>query len=192
MINSGQFKKGFKPWNTGRTFMAGVANPNWRGGLPKCSICDKQLATYGRNKCRSCSHIGLPVFNTGKTYFKKGSNSVKGLLTNSDNPNWKGGRTPLNNKIRHLDYYAKWRTEIFVRDNYRCVECDRNCNVLHVDHYPKGFAALVIENNIRSIEDALNCEVLWDKNNARTLCIDCHKVTTTYLNAHYMKRKYYD
>ncbi len=35
-----------------------------------------------------------------------------------------------------------------------------------------------VENNITSFEQALKCLKLWDINNGRTLCLNCHKIVT--------------
>lgn len=53
------------------------------------------------------------------------------------------------------------------------------CNIrggkLEADHCPKSFSEIFRENKIQSLEDALNCEELWDINNGRTLCKNCHR-----------------
>lgn len=112
-------------------------------------------------------------------------------MKGEQNGNWKGGITPLNNKIRHLIEYDLWRKTIQRRDNFTCQLCNNGCNVLNVDHYPKTFASIIKDNNSSSLEEAINCDELWDMNNARTLCIDCHKNTTTYLNNHNNQRSFY-
>jgi len=38
-----------------------------------------------------------------------------------------------------------------------------------------------IKHTIQSMDDALNCDELWDTDKNRTLCIDCHKKTPTYM-----------
>ena len=38
------------------------------------------------------------------------------------------------------------------------------------------------EYQIKTFEQALNCAELWDINNGRTLCKECHKKTDNYLN----------
>lgn len=45
-----------------------------------------------------------------------------------------------------------------------------------------------LEEIMEFFEDAINCEELWSINNGRTLCIDCHKKTNTYLK-NYEKNK---
>lgn len=78
---------------------------------------------------------------------------------------WKGGVCPENKLIRGSADYKDWRTAVFERDNYTCVECGSRGVTLNADHI-KPFAyypelRLVIENG-------------------RTLCVPCHKLTDTY------------
>jgi 5-methylcytosine-specific restriction endonuclease McrA len=84
---------------------------------------------------------------------------------------WKGGITPLNAKIRTSLEYKIWRRSVFERDNYTCIWCGaRNGRgvtiILHADHI-KPFASFP---ELRFLID-----------NGRTLCIDCHKTTDSYL-----------
>lgn len=47
------------------------------------------------------------------------------------------------------------------------------------DHiYP--FSKILDDFNITSIEEAISCEKLWDTENGRTLCRDCHIKTDSY------------
>ena len=80
--------------------------------------------------------------------------------------NWKGGITPINERIRKSKKYKLWRKEVFERDNYACIWCGFKGN-LHADHI-KSFALF----------PKLRLEV----DNGRTLCIVCHKKTDTYGN----------
>ena len=50
---------------------------------------------------------------------------------------------------------------------------------LNADHI-KQMALIVYENELKTIHDAFECEELWDLNNGRTLCEECHKTTDTY------------
>lgn len=88
----------------------------------------------------------------------------------SKNPNWKGGISPLNVRIRQSPEMKLWRKSVFERDNYTCVWCRaRNGNgetiILHADHI-KPFA--------------LFPELRFAIDNGRTLCITCHKTTESY------------
>lgn len=54
--------------------------------------------------------------------------------------NWRGGVTPINEKIRKSLEYKLWRQAVFERDNYTCVWCgDNKGGNLNADHI-KSFA----------------------------------------------------
>jgi len=95
---------------------------------------------------------------------------------------WRGGLTRLVKQIREDIKYKQWRREIFERDNFTCRFCKIEGGRIQADHYPKSFAKVLRENKIKTLEEAINCGELWDINNGRTLCLDCHKKTDTYLN----------
>lgn len=112
---------------------------------------------------------GIP-WNRGKSGAQEAWN--KGIqnihFIGEKNPNWKGGVTKLNDKIRKSIEYKKWRTSVFERDKYTCVICgDNNGGNLEADHI-KQFAYYH--------------DLRFDLNNGRTLCNDCHRKTDTYLN----------
>lgn len=94
--------------------------------------------------------------------------------------NWKGLDVSTATKIRTSTFYNKWRRSIFERDKFTCSLCPQRGRVLNVDHYPKTFSFLLAENDINSLDDAIKCNALWDPENARTLCEDCHRTTTSY------------
>lgn len=79
--------------------------------------------------------------------------------------NWKGGSTPLNQKIRTSLEYKIWRESVFERDDYTCIWCGIRGSKLNADHI-KPFAYFP--------------ELRFAIDNGRTLCIDCHKTTDTY------------
>lgn len=78
---------------------------------------------------------------------------------------WKGGITPINEKIRKSVEYALWRKAIFERDKYACIFCGKKGGELHADHI-KPFAFFP--------------ELRFAIDNGRTLCRECHKKTPTY------------
>jgi hypothetical protein len=94
-------------------------------------------------------------------------------------PNWKGGRTKLNKIIRESGRYYEWRASVYKRDNYTCQFCSKHCDDLNADHI-KPFALILLENEIKSLEEALKCKELWNIDNGRTLCHECHRKTITY------------
>ena len=84
----------------------------------------------------------------------------------SANPNWRGGITPANRAARQTPEYKAWRLAVFIRDGYQCVWCGRR-GTLHADHI-KPFST--------------HPDLRLDINNGRTLCVECHRTTTTYLS----------
>lgn len=84
---------------------------------------------------------------------------------------WRGGITSINAKIRSSLEYKLWRRGVFERDNFTCIWCgDKQKTghkvILHADHI-KPFACYP--------------ELRFALDNGRTLCIDCHKTTESYL-----------
>ena len=82
---------------------------------------------------------------------------------------WKGGITPINQKIRTSLEYKLWRKSVFERDNYTCQICGIKGNqtggYLQADHI-KPFAYFP--------------ELRFELSNGRTLCRECHKETPSY------------
>ncbi len=103
-------------------------------------------------------------------YHKRGPNSS----------NWKGGITPLNNEIRSCLKYVEWRRNIFYRDRWHCVLCGKRPlgkYGIQADHFPISFHKIIKKNKIKSLHNAIKCPDLWNIDNGRTLCRDCHNKT---------------
>lgn len=141
-----QHKKGTTPWNKGIKCLqfSGKNNSSWKRGLVTlvCVECEGyfQVKNYRKDTAQFCNRL---------------------CKTNNSNQ----GKTPVNEKIRKSAAYKAWRTLVFERDNYSCVECKKRGSYLHADHI-KPFA--------------LFPELRLDINNGRTLCVPCHKNTGTY------------
>lgn len=88
-------------------------------------------------------------------YYQRGAN----------HPNWKGGITEINHKIRTSLEYRLWRTAVFERDLYTCRFCGIVGGRLNADHI-KSFSQFP--------------ELRFAIDNGRTLCISCHQKTDTY------------
>lgn len=83
-----------------------------------------------------------------------------------DNPNWKGGITATNLKIRNSLEYTLWRKAIFERDEFTCQKCGQLGGVLRAHH-------------IHNFADYLELRLAID--NGITLCNKCHlKFHTKY------------
>ena len=93
------------------------------------------------------------------------SKSNRGRNIGINNNMWRGGITPINEKIRKSFEYKLWREAVFKRDNYICIWCGQKGGKLNADHI-KPFAFYP--------------ELRLAIDNGRTLCIDCHKKTITW------------
>ena len=66
--------------------------------------------------------------------------------------------------MSRLDYRL-WRDAVFERDSFTCVKCGQVGGKLHADHI-KPYS--------------LFPELRFDVSNGRTLCVSCHRKTSTY------------
>lgn len=139
-----EFKKGNISWSKCKKLLhlRGKNAAHWKGGKPKCLDCGEELNHYEAKKCV------LHRVPKGKY-----------------NPSWKGGITPINQKIRNSREYILWRTAVFMRDDYTCQKCGDRGGKLEADHI-KPFA--------------LYPELRLAIDNGRTLCKSCHRQTETF------------
>lgn len=130
--------------------------------IAKCFVCDKEIIKVKsrvlRNKRNYCSNF---CRYTGQSKF----------LTGKDSANWRGGKTSEALKIRHSKKYRLFVQQILIRDKFTCRFCGKRGGRLQVDHY-KPFS--------------LYPELRFLEGNCRTLCLECHQKTPTYL---YKSRK---
>ncbi len=75
-------------------------------------------------------------------------------------PNWKGGITPENQRVRNSREMKAWRDAVFSRDQFTCLDCGQIGGKLEADHI-KPFAYFP--------------ELRFDISNGRTLCFTCHR-----------------
>lgn len=110
---------------------------------------------------------GMTPWNKGKKY-----QAVSGR----NNPNWKGGVTAENEQIRKSIEYKEWRISVFERDEYTCQECGASkSNELNAEHI---------------LPFSLFPEHRFNIDNGKTLCVDCHRNTHSYLNSNMRKEDY--
>lgn len=111
------------------------------------------------------SRLKMRLAHKGKKLSE--ATKIKMRLRKGENsPNWKGGITPVNERIRNSLEYSLWRKAVFQRDNYTCIWCgNKTSGSLNADHI-KPFS--------------LFPELRFAIDNGRTLCKDCHKTTDTY------------
>lgn len=182
--NSGSFQKGNVSWSKGlkmsnnfcqkiSTSCKGRKAPNKKPDT-LCIICGKKLSRHAYTKCRECytkeMSIKMSLLMSGRIVSEETKQKMRvphPWNQGEKHRSWKGGITPINEKIRKTREYMEWRHAVFVRDNYTCQECQKHGGNLHADHIKPFF---------------LYPELRFDINNGRTLCIPCHRKTPTYGN----------
>lgn len=175
----------------------GSLNKHSRKILSYCKTCKKQILVYpcrlkiGKGKfcsqkCGAIDRIDKlrqrsigNKWNIGRHHTKEAIDKIifanKGKrrpnISKSKigklNPNWKGGISPINKRIRRSAKFFEWRKKVFERDNWTCQECKQRGCILHPDH-------------IKRFSDYP--ELRFEINNGRTLCKNCHLKTSTYGN----------
>ena len=170
------------PWNKG---LKGKDNPLY--GIPRPPHIQAVLAARRGRKASPATRLRLRVSHLGKRVSDatraKMAETARRNRAQRSGPNshlWRGGLTALTKLIRSSAQYAQWRTAIFRRDNFTCIFCGEHGGELNADHFPITFSEIIRGHNITTIADALACVELWDTNNGRTLCRECHLKTPTF------------
>jgi 5-methylcytosine-specific restriction endonuclease McrA len=108
------------------------------------------------NNCRWNKGLKMPI-----EYRMK----LSKLRQGDKHPNWKGGISNANQRIRKGIEYRLWREAVFERDDYTCIWCGSRGVYLEADHI-KPFCDYP--------------ELRFALDNGRTLCKECHSKTETY------------
>jgi len=92
-----------------------------------------------------------------------------------NHPNWKGGVTSINERIRASGEYKQWRKNVFERDNYTCTICG-----IH-----SGMGKRIVMNADHIKPFALFPDLRFSIDNGQTLCEECHRKTDTFAHKIY-------
>ena len=166
--------RGIVPWNKGTK---GIMKPN-SGSFKKGSIPWMKGRHYQTND-------SLIKYIKENGPWNKGKKCPKS--SGKNHSNWQGGLTSVNERIRKSIEYGEWRTGVFIRDNFECVQGGSNEEI--EGHHIKAKSIIVneflIKNKYETADEKFNaimenCKELWDISNGITLCRKCHKQTDTY------------
>jgi len=129
----------------------------------KCSIKNTKVKQYPEHQFKKGQHASPKTqFKKDQTPWNKG---LKGYNAGSKNNHWKGGVTPIHEKLRKSLEIKEWRNAVFERDDYTCQECGERGGNLHADH-------------IMPFAEYEGMRTLLA--NGRTLCKECHLKTPTW------------
>ncbi len=131
--------------------LKGSNNPNYKGGKSVCGDCNVILP-------HRYEYLRKAQFYCKKCYGKH-LGGVKHHM-------WKGGITPINNKIRTSAQMRAWRLGVFKRDGFKCTSCGYDKGKILQAHHIKPFSSYP---KLRFLLD-----------NGTTLCKPCHMQTDTY------------
>lgn len=142
-----------------------ISAKNRRGDFFYCLVCNnkfwRQPSEIKNGNNKFCSKGCYQKWQKGKT---KVSGFKLRPLKGENNPNWKGGITTNNRKIRNSIAFKKWRLSVFERDNWTCQKCGSRS---------KKDAYIRIEaHHVRPF--ALFPELRFVIDNGKTLCETCH------------------
>jgi len=140
----------------------------------KCLICGKLLKLYAvrdieRTKycSKKCKNEGHSKTMRGRTHTPETrrilSRNAKiqglGKVYGFKHPNWKGGLSSSNGKIRTSGEYVEWRNKVYQRDSWSCQQCGQVGGGLNA-HHIMSFSAYP--------------SLRFDISNGITLCESCH------------------
>ena len=174
------FEKGHCPWNKGKK--RPPFSKEWKENISKALKGNPKMVTRGRT--------GMPHTEETKRKMRLssiGSRSPEGLRRigeahiGSKNKLWKGGTTALQKKLRNSFPYRQWRSDVFTRDDFTCQECNvRSGNGVAIylnAHHIKELSIIIAEYKLKTLQDCYSCAELWNINNGKTLCVECHSKT---------------
>ena len=150
----------------------------------RCKSCANSLSSKIRHKESPFGvYISYPLgYWQGKTRSESDKQKMREAKLGrcgEETNNWRGGITPVREKIRKMFEYRQWRSDVFTRDDYTCQICNIKGGDMNADHYPKMFAEILDQYEISDLREARECDELWNINNGRTLCKQCHRKTFT-------------
>lgn len=130
--------------------------------IKKCETCGKDYYNYQNErfcsmKCSGISRAGVPLSGPHREALKG-----QRLHTRGENSHrWKGG---CKSRQRSRHEYVEWRTAVYKRDGYSCVDCGKKSS--------KGLAIYLEAHHIKHW--AKHIGLRFEVENGVTLCKQCH------------------
>lgn len=134
-IREARKRQGSNVWNKGRRGLQVAWNKGKK--CPSISKARRGMKFSEEHRRRlSESHKGYKMTERAR---KKIGRYMTENRRGQDNPNWKGGITSNNRRIRHQIEFRQWRDEVFKRDNWTCQKYKIKGGELH-PHHIKNFS----------------------------------------------------
>ena len=130
--------------HTGRNYNVKEKHPLWKGGKPKCIICDTQLTAYSAKYCKKCANL------------------------RERNGRWLNGKSK---EIYSFDFTRELKELIRKRDNYTCQECHKKWqeniiafDVHHINYDKQNCSPENLITLCRKCHSITNCNRKYWKN----------------------------
>lgn len=144
--------------------------PSWNKGL-KTSLEVREKQSKARLG-KSPSNKGVACSEEKKEKIRKALQGRPTGRTKEKCNFWKGGKTAWRKEMTNSLQYKEWRRKVFERGNYTCQECGA-----------RGFKGRgkTVELHPHHIKEVSNFpELITVLSNGITLCIDCHRKTSSH------------
>lgn len=148
-----------------KTSMLGENNPAWGKVYRKGHHLSTEVKELIRNSLLGHTvskeaREKISLKNKGRKLSKSTCLKMSRNRKGEKHYNWKGGITPINDRLRRSRKYLDWRNYIKEKYNYTCQKCGSTKKI--VSHHIKPFSIFP--------------KLRLNKNNGIALCSHCHKI----------------
>ena len=142
------FVKGEPAWNKGKHWNDDVKKKISKNHWSKTHTISKETRIKLGNSHRGMKRSAITCKN------------ISDSRLGSKNPNWHGGVSTDNERIRRSIEFRLWREAVFARDGWICQKCKERSDDLH-PHHIRNFAEVI--------------ELRFAIDNGITFCKECHQ-----------------